>query len=139
MKEHLYIDCDAEPEIQNWTWKERPVEHIRCGMIQPRQVRALSVFEEGEGFLDEEFVIRAQKLNSMNVCAFEFYAKRENWEYLPTDASTLVFPKTLFFQSPFCRYVRILHRNGSIWCPDYRWVESGFYPEEQVAVIAESR
>ncbi len=97
------------------------------------------VFQEGEDVLDgEEFIARAQKLDSMNACGFDFYSKPENWKYLPKDVDVIVFPQTVFRDSDGVRCVGYLCRDGAKWRRGYRWLDSGFDRYYRVAVLASS-
>lgn len=133
------INCNAQPEIPNWAHMKNPiVQHILCGMIEPSKLSTASVFESEETVLDgEEYLIRAQALSgSMNACAFDFYARRENWKYLPGDVDVVVFPKTVFRSLDGYRYVSYLYRDGSRWNRYYHWLGYGFSRRCWVAVLA---
>ncbi|TSC61732.1 MAG: hypothetical protein G01um101448_131 [Parcubacteria group bacterium Gr01-1014_48] len=134
-----YIDCNAQPEIPNWAHKENPiVEHLSCGMINPQRLSSASVFVENDEKLlnGEEYLARAQKLNSLNACALDFYARPENWKYLPSNINVIVFPKTVFRDSRGDRCVRYLYRDGSAWFRDYYWLAYRFDRDYRVAVRA---
>lgn len=131
------INCNNQPEIPSWADQERPIiQHFPCGMIDPSKLATASVFEEGEDTLDgEEYITRAQKLEgSMNACAFDFYAKPENWKYLP-QVDVIVFPKTIFRNSGSRRCVRYLCRGGAGWGRCY-WLGGGFNRDFRVGVLA---
>ncbi|KKQ03871.1 MAG: hypothetical protein US12_C0013G0009 [Parcubacteria group bacterium GW2011_GWA2_36_24] len=135
-----FINCDYEPEIPSWADQENPIsQHLRCGMVDPERLTTISVFGEKENTLDgEDFIARAQKLDSMNACAFDFYAKPENWKYLPKDVDVIVFPKTVFCYSLGYRFVRSLCRDGAGWGRCYDWLDDGFLRRYRVAVLASS-
>jgi hypothetical protein len=86
-------------------------------MVDPGRLAAVSVFGDREEFFySEEFLIRAQKLaGSMNACALDFYARAENWKYLPADAEVIVFPNTVFRHPGGNSGVRHLCRVGLEW------------------------
>ncbi len=134
------INGNGQPEIPDWADKENPIiQHLPCGMIDPARFATISVFEKGEDILDgEEFIARAQKLDSMNACAFDFYSKPENWRYLPTDVDVIVFPKTIFRRSDGDRCVWCLYRHGSEWHRHDRWLAYRFARHHRVAVLASS-
>jgi len=105
-------------------------------MIDPERLATANVFGGGESYIDgETFIARAQKLDSMNACAFDFCAKPENWKYLPKDADVIVFTKTVFRYSDGSRYVRYLYRNGLEWNRRYRRLGDGFRRDDRVAVL----
>lgn len=133
------INCNAQPEIPSWAHSENPIIlHLPCGMVDPSKLTTESVFEEGEEVLDGEvYIARAQKLpGAMNACAFDFYAKPENWKYLPADVDVIVFPKTIFRDPHGHRFVRYLYRHGAGWRRHYRWLDGGFGRRIRVAVLA---
>ena len=132
------INCDGQPEIPIWADKENPIiEHIPCGTIDPSKITTPSVFEEGEDFLEgEEFFRRANKLQSMNACAFDFYSKPENWKYLPKNVDVIVFTKTVFRRSDGYRDVGCLYRYSSEWHRRCFWLGSRFDRHRRVAVLA---
>ncbi len=135
------IDCDSQPEIPDWADKEKPIiQHLPCGMTDPTRFATANVFEDKEGELEgEEYILRAQKLDSLNACAFDFYAKPENWKYLPKDVDVIVFPKTIFRFSGDNRFVRYLYCRGAKWSRDYRWLVNRFNRFCRVAVLASPR
>ena len=101
------------------------------------RIVATDVFLGGEDVLEgEEYMTRALKLDSMNACAFDFYAKPENWKYLPKDVDVLVFPKTEFRYSSGRRCVRCLYRDGSGWGRVYCCVDGRFDRDCRVAALA---
>ncbi len=130
-----WINCNVQPEIPPWADKEKPIiQHLQCGRVDPSRFATANVFEKKEEYLDgEEYILRAQKLDSMNACAFDFYA---NWKYLPKDVEVIVFPKTVFRSSDGRRYVRCLFCRGARWLRDYRWLGSRFGRGFRVAVLA---
>lgn len=133
-----FINCNVQPETPSWADQKNPIiTHIRCGTIYPSKLTTASVFKEGEEVLEgEEYIARAQALNSLNACAFDFYAKPENWKYLPRDADVIVFPKTIFRDPRGGRIVRYLCRRGAKWQRDYCWVDGRFRRHRRVAVLA---
>ncbi len=123
-----FINCNTQPDIPSWADREKPIlKHDPRGYIDPARIVATDVFLDGEDVLEgEEYMTRALKLDSMNACAFDFYAKPENWKYLPKDVDVLVFPKTEFRDSSGDRCVGYLYRSGSEWnrhcgCVDFRF------------------
>ena len=122
MKEVVLIDCNIQPRIPSWADKISPIiQHVPCGMIDSRKFTVGNVFKEGEEYLEGgDYISRAQALEgSMNACAFDFYTKSENWEYVnwkcvPEGVNIVVFPKTIFLYSvPYSfRCVRCLCRNS---------------------------
>ncbi|OGI67906.1 hypothetical protein A2738_03605 [Candidatus Nomurabacteria bacterium RIFCSPHIGHO2_01_FULL_42_15] len=136
-----FINCNGQLEIPSWADRDNPViQHVPCGMVDPERLTTVSVFEEKESILDgEEFLARAQKLDSMNACAFDFYSKPENWKYLPKDAEIIVFPKTVFRGSHGNRFVGYLCRVGSKWYRDFHCLSSRFDRSFRVAVLASTQ
>ncbi len=132
------INCNAQPEIPSWAHRDNPIiQHIPCGMIDPARFAVADIFQKGEDALDgEEFIVRAQKLDSMNACAFDFYSRPENWKYLPTDVEVIVFPKTVFRRSGGDRCAGYLYRDGSGWDRYYYWLYGRFDRACRVAVLA---
>lgn len=134
------IDCNQQPEIPDWADKKNPImKHTACGVIDPSKLTVASVFadrKEKDVLEGEEFIIRAQKLNSMNACAFDFYAKPENWKYLPKNVDAIVFPQTVFRGSYGNRCVRCLYRSGAGWVLNYIWLDGRFDHNYLVAVLA---
>ena len=132
------IDCDAQPQIPDWANKNNPIiKHVGCGIIDPSKLTTVSVFKDGEDVLEgEEFITRAQKLNSMNACAFDFCAQPENWKYLPKGVDVIVFPQTEFRHADGYRCVRYLYRRGAGWNRDYFWIDRRFGRVCAVAVLA---
>lgn len=133
------INCNGQPEIPSWARQDDPIiQHILCGMIDPARLGTVSVFQDGEEELDgEEYIARAEKVEgAMNACASDFYAKPENWKYLPKDADIIVFPKTIFRNSDSDRYVRCLYRIGLEWHRGCSWLEHRFGRNYLVAVLA---
>ncbi len=135
------VDCNGQPEIPPWADQEKPIiQHLQCGRVDPSRFATASVFEEKEQYLDgEEYILRAQKLDSMNACAFDFYARPENWKYLPKDVEVIVFPKTVFRDSDGDRYVRYLCCDGAKWYRDCHWLGLRFNRRFRVAVLASPR
>ena len=132
-----FINCNVQPETPSWADQKNPIiQHLPCGMVDPARLTTASVFKEGEDVLGGEmFIARAQKLDSMNACAFDFYAKPENWKYLPKDADVIVFTKTVFRHSGGGRGARFLLRDGSEWDRHYGWLNGGFSRFFRVAVL----
>ncbi len=134
------INCNGQPEIPNWADQEKPIsQHIPCGMVDPAKLATEAVFQKNELYLNgEEFVARAQKLEgAMNACAFDFYARSENWKYLPEkDVDIIVFPNTVFRGSDGDRFVRYLYRGGLEWDRNFHWLDYGFGCRYRVAVLA---
>lgn len=133
-----FINGNVQPEIPDWADKENPIiQHTLCGVFDPSRLTTANVFAEGESVLEgEQYLARAQKLDSMNACAFDFYAKPENWKYLPKDVDVIVFPQTVFRGSDGNRYVRYLYRNGLKWNRNYKWLDNRFNRDYRVAVLA---
>ena len=148
-----WINCNAQPEIPSWAHKKDPIiQHVLCGMVDPSRLSTVTVFEGEEEVLNgETYLSRAQRLDSsMNACALDFYARPENWKYLPTDVDVIVFPKTVFRDSDGYRVfpktvfrnsdgnrcVRYLYRRGSTWYRYYDWLDSRFSRNYRVAVLA---
>jgi hypothetical protein len=105
-------------------------------MIHPATIGARNVLNEGETFLNgKEFIARAQELESLNACAFDFYKRRENWKYLPDVGVTIVFPKTVFFDGYGDGLVRTLVKRGAKWVESYVWVNDRFEQGSWVAVV----
>src|SRR3989344_5546204 len=136
-----FINCDADPEIPDWADQVNPIlKHIKRGVIDdPSRITAESVFRDGDGdSLDgEEFIRRAQALpSSANACAFDFYTKPENWDYLPKDVDVIVFPQTEFrYYSDGSRGVWYLYRRGAKWRRHYVWAGNQFGRTYRVAVF----
>lgn len=132
------INGNGQPKIPSWADQSNPItKHLPCGMIDPTKLAMASVFQEREEALNGEvFVTRAQKLDSMNACAFDFYSRPENWKYLPKDVEVIVFPKTVFRNSDGSRYMGCLYRFGARWDRVYRWLGGRFDRHGQVAVLA---
>lgn len=133
-----FIDCNKNPETPDWADKENPIiKHVQKGMVDPSKFATADVFAEGEEVLEGlEFIRRAQALNSMNACAFDFYSKPENWKYLPKDVDVIVFPQTEFRDAFGRRCVRCLSRDGSKWRRNCYWVGFRFGRVCRVAVLA---
>lgn len=133
-----FINCNVQPEIPDWADKQNPIiEHTPCGIVDPARLTTAQVLEDGEENIDcKEFIARANKLDSMNACAFDFYSKPENWKYLPCDVNVIVFPKTVFRHSDGGRCVRFLYRDGAEWNLYYCWLDYGFDRHDRVAVLA---
>ena len=135
-----FINCNVQPEIPPWADQGNPIiSHTLRGVIDPSQLAASNVFADGENILDgEEYITRAQKLEgSMNACALDFYAKPENWKYLPKDVDVLVFPQTVFRNSGGNRCVRYLYSCfGSEWNQRCDWIGGKFVRRSRVAVLA---
>lgn len=133
------INCNAQPEIPTWADQQKPIiQHVPCGMVEPGKIVTIGVFAEDEKFIEgEEFLTRAQKLpGAMNACAFDFYAKPENWKCLPQGVDVVVFPNTVFRRSDGRRYVRCLCRYGAEWGRDYYWLRRRFDRYDLVASLA---
>lgn len=134
----VVINCDVQPQIPDWADKDKPIiKHVGCGIIDPSKLTTVSVFKDGEDVLEgEEFITRAQKLKSMNACAFDFYSQPENWKYLPKDVDVIVFAQTEFRRADGGRCVRYLYRDGSSWNRHYGWFDRRFGRFCAVAVLA---
>src|SRR3989344_2067366 len=135
-----FINCNGRPEIPSWAHPEHPIiKHIPCGVIDPARLSAVDVFREGEEVLNgDEYMTRVQALDSMKAWALDFYAKPENWKYLPEDGDVIVFPKTEFRYSNGDRFVRSLYRDGAEWIRYYDLVGSRFGRGDRVAVLVSS-
>lgn len=127
------INCNSQPEIPSWAHPERPIiRHIPRGMVDPSAVIAEDIFlgTDGDYLSGEDFVSRGQaQEGSANACAFDFYARPENWKYLvniPEEVTVLVFTSTVFRSSDGRSYVRYLIRDGAEWDRDYIWLDDRF-------------
>ncbi len=132
------IDCNILPQTPSWADQSNPiVRHTPGGIIDPSKLIAANVFADGDDVLEgEEFMKRAQKPDSMNACAFDFYSKLENWKYIPEGVDVLVFANTMFRDSDGRHCVRCLCRNGAKWVQGCDYVGAWFSRSCRVARLA---
>lgn len=133
------VNCDITPMIPGWADEESPIiQHIPCGMVDPAKLTTVNVSKIGEFVTAVEvFVDRAQKLpGAMNACMFDFYAKWQNWKYLPTNVSTIFFPNTIFRgRVRSMRYVCFLQRDGISWCKNEQPLRGSHPVTPEMAVV----
>ncbi|MES2088004.1 MAG: hypothetical protein V4467_03370 [Patescibacteria group bacterium] len=112
------FSCNGQPEIPGWAKQEKPIiQHLPCGWVNPSKFALTDVLKDGEKVIDgDDFLLRAQAVpGSMNACAFDFYAKEQNWKYLPRNVEVVVFPNTVFCHWDGDRHVACLFRKGVEW------------------------
>lgn len=117
-----YIYCDGQPEIPKWALQRDPIAgHLARGIIHPSKLLAVDVLVNDEEVLDGiEYIRRAQVIpTSMNACAFDFYARSENWKHLwkhySNGVRNLVFPQTIFYYNDGRVCAGYLHGDGLSW------------------------
>ncbi|MFA6536696.1 MAG: hypothetical protein WC250_03150 [Candidatus Paceibacterota bacterium] len=128
------VNCDIAPRIPSWADQENPiVQHIPGGVVDPSRLATVDVFDGGEVPHNNvrELIARGQKLpGAMNACMFDFYAKWENWKYLPKNVSRIVFPNTIFcsiWGSHGYNSVCYLGYDGLSWCKQNQKLEWGIH------------